>query len=465
MRSGGLALLAIAMACVACGDDGTGPVIEPGDVLGQLRALPGVHDATEVNTAASGYHYFVLHFEQPVDHDDPGGPTFLQKVSLMHKDEAAPMVEYTSGYWDYYNDNLVELTGLLQANQVSIEHRYFDESRPDPADWSKLTIEQMAHDQHAITTALRMLYSGAFITAGASKGGMTAVYYKRFYPDDVDGTVPYVAPISFGAPDDRYVAYLDTIGPGACRQAVRDAATEMLANRRAALLAKAQEQASQGSIAYTRIAIGPALESSIVSLEWAYWQYYGVGYCDTVPAASATDQEMWDFLDDISPVADNADPRIAQFDAYYYQAYFQLGYPDSSVPYLDAYLMYADADYAGALPTAQPIYDGGVAMTDIDQYVRESGDRLIFIYGQWDPWTGGTFDLGNATDSLLVTQAEGTHGSRISRLAPADRDAVLAKLEAWTGVTPSLSSVRSTLPVRYDRPRIPPAMLRLFHRR
>ena len=33
---------------------------------------------------------------------------------------------------------------------------------------------------------------------------MTAIYHRRFYPDDVDGTVPYVAPISFGAPDLRY---------------------------------------------------------------------------------------------------------------------------------------------------------------------------------------------------------------------------------------------------------------------
>jgi hypothetical protein len=467
MRSGGLAVLVIATACAACGDDDTGPEV-PGDLLTQLQALPGVHDVTEVDTVASGYQYFVLHFEQPVDHDDPGGPTFLQKVSLMHKDAAAPMVEYTSGYWDYYNDNLVELTGLLGANQISIEHRFFDESRPEPADWSKLTIAQMAHDQHAITASLRTLYTGAFITAGASKGGMTAVYYKRFYPDDVEGTVPYVAPISFGAPDTRYTPFLDTIGPSACRQAVRDAATEMLANRRAALMAKAEEQASQGSIAYTRIALAPALESSIVSLEWAYWQYYGVGYCDTVPATTATDQELWDFLDDISPVADNADPRIAQFDAYYYQAYFQLGYPDSSAPYLDSYLMYTDADYLNALPTAEPPYDGGAAMTDIDQYVREAGDRLIFIYGQWDPWTGGAFDLGTAPDvrdSLLVTQAEGTHGSRISRLATADRDAVLAKLAAWTGVTPSLARARSTLPVHYDRPRIPPVMLRLSHRR
>jgi len=464
MRLGLVAVIVALAALAACGDDGT-EIQVPGDLLSQLRALPGVHDVAKVDTAAAGYQYFVLHFEQPVDHDDPGGPTFLQKVSLMHRDAAAPMVEYTSGYWDYYNDRLVELTDLLDANQISIEHRFFDESRPDPADWSKLTIIQMAHDQHAITTALRTLYSGAFITAGASKGGMTAVYYKRFYPDDVDGTVPYVAPISFGAPDLRYVPFMETLGPAPCRQAVRDAAIEMLSNRRAALLAKAQEQATATGSEYTRIAIGPALESSILSLEWAFWQYYGVGYCSTVPATTATDLDLWDFLKDISPVTDNADERVAQFDAYYYQAYFQLGYPDSGAVDLDPYLLYTDADYEGALPTAQPAYDDGAAMKDIDQYVREAGDRLIFIYGEWDPWTGGTFDLGAATDSLLVTQAEGTHAARIGRLATADREAVLAKLQAWTGVTPTLNSVRSTMPVREDRPRVPPAMLRLSRHR
>src|SRR5690606_5297666 len=108
--------------------------------------------------------YFVLQFEQPVDHDDPEGPTFLQRVSLLHRDATRPMIEVTSGYWDFYGDRLVELSFLLGANQVSIEHRFFGTSRPEPPDWSKLTIAQMAHDQHRITSALRGLYAGAFLT-------------------------------------------------------------------------------------------------------------------------------------------------------------------------------------------------------------------------------------------------------------------------------------------------------------
>jgi hypothetical protein len=453
--------LVLLLALAACSDD---TPKTPDEILAALRALPGVHDAEEKPTQSVGYHYYVIHFEQKVDHNDPNSPTFLQEVSLLHHDELHyPMVVHTSGYWDYYLDRVVELTALLGANQISVEHRYFGESRPVPTDWSKLTIDQMAADQHAIVTALKRIYEGKFLTTGGSKGGMTAVYYRRFYPDDVDGTVPYVAPISFGAPDARYNAFLDTLGPDACRQQVRDVATDMLKNRRAGLLAKAQAQAVAQNLAYNRVKIEPALESAIFNLEWAFWQYFGVTACGSVPAVTTDDNVMFKFLDDISPVSDNSDARIDQFDAYYYQAYNQLGYPDGGAMYLDPYLQYTDADYLGSLPTAQPPYDDGAAMLDIDQFMREQGDRFLFVYGQWDPWTGGQFELGNAKDSLLLVQAEGTHGSRISRLADADREAAFAKLEDWTGIKPVLPTARSAH--EYVPPHVPPAFSRALRAR
>ena len=205
-----------------------------------------------------------------------------------------------------------------------------------------------------IVTALRTLYTGTFLATGGSKGGMTAMFYRRFFPDDVDGTVPYVAPLSFGAPDERYPPFIDTLGPDACRQAVRDLATEMLMNRRAALEAATQTEATAKGYQYTRVLLGPAVESAIDSLEWSFWQYYGVTACPQVPAITATDAAMFTFLDTISPPSDSDDEQTGFFEAYYYQAYFQLGYPDGGAAYLHAvYLMYTDADYLGSLPTAQ----------------------------------------------------------------------------------------------------------------
>jgi hypothetical protein len=417
--------------------------------MASLAALPGVHDVSEQPTQTPGFHYFVLHFTQPVDHDDPASPTFLQEVSLLHHDTTAPMIVHTDGYWDYYLDNEVELTALLDGNQISIEHRFFGSSRPQPPDWTKLTIQQMADDEHAIVTALKQVYTGKYISTGGSKGGMTAIFYRRFFPDDVDGTVPYVAPISYGVADPRYPPFIAQVGTPACRQTVRDLAVEMLSNRRAALEAATQQQANQKGYVYSRVALGPSVESAIVSFEWSFWQYFGITQCASLPALTATDAELFDVLDTVSPPSDNDDEQTGLFDAWYFQAFFQLGYPaDGTAAYLMSFEMYTDADYVNTFPTAQPTYDGGVAMQDIASFIAQQGNRFVFVYGQWDPWSGGAFDLGGATDSLEIYQAQGTHNSHLATLAASDDQAALAKLAAWTGVTPKMPMVAT---VRVDR--------------
>lgn len=449
----------LVLLAAACGDNTEGP--DDGDVLARLRALDGV-TAEAVPTDREGFAYYVLRFTQPVDHANPGGPVFQQRVSLLHRTAAAPLVALTSGYWDYYEDSPVELTGLLVANQISIEHRYFGESRPEPTDWSHLTIRQMADDEHAILAALRTIYAGPVLTTGGSKGGMTATYHRRFYPGDVDGTVPYVAPLSFGVPDPRYAAFLDTLGPPACRAALHDAAIAML-HRRAALLARAEAQAADRGLRYTRISLDAALESAIAGMPWTFWQYTGVSSCTAVPASDATDDELWEFLEDVAPVSDNDDATLARFEPYLHQAYAQLGYPDDGLTYPDGLLRYGDRDYDGAFPAgALPAYDGGAAMRDIDAFVQGEGERLLFVYGEWDPWTGGAYALGAARDSLRVVEPQGTHRARLAKLAPADRDAAFAKLTAWTGVTPTLPrSERALRAVGPAEPRLPSVIARV----
>ncbi|MBK6427599.1 MAG: hypothetical protein IPF82_15770 [Blastocatellia bacterium] len=110
-----------------------------------------------------------------------------------------------------------ELTALLQANQVHVEHRYFLPSRPDPVSWPFLNIAQSAADHHAIVTAFRPLYTAKWVSSGASKGGMASVYHRFYYPDDVDATVAYVAPSSHGTQDPRYVAFVASLGSTKCR--------------------------------------------------------------------------------------------------------------------------------------------------------------------------------------------------------------------------------------------------------
>jgi hypothetical protein len=350
---------------------------------------------------------------------------------------------------------------------ISIETRFFGTSRPSPADWTKLTIAQAAADEHHIVDTLKTIYTANWLATGPSKGGMTTVFYRRFYPDDVAGSLPYVAPLSFGTDDTRYSTFLDSVGTDACRQAVRTAATDMLQNRRAALLQMATADAAANGYQYTRIAIGPALESAIESLEWSFWQYNGITVCPHVTTAASTDQQAYNFLEQISPVESSDDDGTAEFEAYDYQAAFQLGEPDGGGAYLTPYEIYTADDYAGAFPVGVdvPTFDA-TAMMDIDNWVQTNGSRLMFIYGQWDPWSAGEYVLGNATQSSLYVHAQGTHGSEFGDLVTADREAAYQTIETWAGTLSSgriLPTSRAQL-VRHV-PAATRAALRLRHAR
>ena len=199
-------LLGLLLAA-GCGGDDDGA----GDILEFLESIPGMTASEEPLEAGSDYRFFRLEYEQPADHDDPEGLTFRQRMTLLHIDADAPIVLHTSGYYAYDQPFAAELTYVLGANQLHVEQRFFEPSRPEPADWSLLTIEQAAADHHRIVEAMAPYYGGAWVSTGASKGGMTSVFHRRFYPDDVTATVAYVAPISHGAPDDSYQPFFDLV--------------------------------------------------------------------------------------------------------------------------------------------------------------------------------------------------------------------------------------------------------------
>jgi hypothetical protein len=465
-------LLALLLAPAACGGDddsgdegendagpgagqdaGMQPSCADGDVLDLLQAVPGF-TVTEDASGDDRYRFFRIEVEQPVDHEQPDGPTFAQRVTVMHRDCDAPMVLHTTGYYGLEAPFASEPTELLDANQIDVEQRYFPPSRPEPPDWSLLTIEQAAADHHRIVEALTPIYAGAWVSTGASKGGMTSIYHRRFYPDDVDATVAYVAPLSFGAPDDGYHPFFDTVADEDCRARLREFQREVL-TRRVAMIDLLTQDGEPAGLTYERLG-GPeaALEEGVIEFTWTFWQYSEPSLCEIVPDAAAPDEDVWAFFVSIGGAAFLDDTIIDVYSPYYYQAYTQLGYPSSPRAHLDDLLetLKIPRDYlpAGAAAT----FDDGAAMEDIDAWVKADGERLLFVYGAQDPWSAGPFELGQADDSFLFVAPGANHGAKIADLDPDDRAASLDALERWTGVEPTLPDARS----RRLRP-VPPPVL------
>lgn len=178
------------------------------DIKEQLAGIEGAM-VVEQTSEIDGYRFFLIEFDQPVDHENPAGQRFKQRIALHHRDAAAPTVLASTGYMLWLpSQYLEEPTSMVGGNQLVVEHRYFSPSRPEPADWSKLTIQQAAADHHRVVQAFSPIYSGKWISTGVSKGGMTSVYHHKFYPDDVYGTIAYVAPHSNSLNDPRYIDFL-----------------------------------------------------------------------------------------------------------------------------------------------------------------------------------------------------------------------------------------------------------------
>jgi hypothetical protein len=304
-----LALL-LGLSVSGCADGGTGAPAGPADLLERLNAIPGLHASEDASAAMipAGYRFFQLDYDQPIDHAHPEGQRFMQHMTLLSIDEDAPMVQYSGGYGQDRKPLRTELTEMVAGNQLAMEHRYFLSSRPQPTDWSYLDIEQAAGDFHRINQALRAIYPGKWLATGGSKGGLASLFFRRFFPDDVDVTVPYVAPILI-ANDPRFAPFVAQVGDDpACRQGLADFQRSAL-SAKPQILALVDADATAKGWSFELLGEERAFEHAVLELPFIFWQYGDASKCAAIPPAGADAAALYAFLQDrvgMQSVADQA---------------------------------------------------------------------------------------------------------------------------------------------------------------
>ena len=146
--------------------------------------------------------YYEIYFRQNIDHQDSLKGQFNQRVLLGHMGYNKPVVAVMEAY-KIWSAGQGELSKIFDCNQLIIEHRFFKDSKPEgEIPWENLKITQAAKDQHKIINELKKIYGeNKWISTGISKGGQTTIMHRYFYPEDVDISVPYVAPQNFERED------------------------------------------------------------------------------------------------------------------------------------------------------------------------------------------------------------------------------------------------------------------------
>ncbi|HEX5748533.1 MAG TPA: S28 family serine protease [Archangium sp.] len=406
------------------------------DLLERLRALPGVVSVVEGRTRIPGTRFFTLRFDQPVDHAHPEGQRFRQRVTLLHRSESRPVVLYSSGYNIPSVAFQTEPTYLFQANQLTVEHRYFWPSVPERLEWEHLNIRQAAADHHRIIQSFKGLYGSSWLTSGASKGGMTSVYHRYFYPDDVQATLPYVAPSSKGPADVRYIDFVAHAGNDPdCNERLRTFQKTALQRRDELLPLVDSTYAPQG-ITFHTLGRERAFEFAVVESSFYFWQYGDASNCATIPAPDAPAGELFDFLSYHADIGFNfGDDALDFFAPYYYQAATELGAPRYDERHLHGLLRFPREDRP-ALYTPVGVekrFDHAL-MPQVERWVRTQGSHLLFMYGENDPWSTNAFEVRERNDSLRFFVPAGNHLSLLYMLPAAEQKRALDALERWMGV-------------------------------
>lgn len=411
------------------------------DIADRLQGIPGM-TLVEEKEASGDDRFFLLDYTQPVDHNAPDGATFEQRVSVLHTDEDGPTVYAPSGYNLNPNPAYSEPTQLIDGNEVGVEHRFFGTSVPSEDDWSTLDVWQAAQDHHRVYSALEGIYDGNWIATGRSKGGMTATYYRYFFPDDMDGIVAYVAPSNIDPADSTpYDELLARVGTEECRDHITGLEREVLL-RRDEMIDLHQEWADElGATFETVGGLEQSFEVAPLNLSFTFWQYYSLSDCADIPALDAPSEELYDYLDAV--VGFGADHELEFGGPYYYQAATELGSPYYSREYLGDLVQFPEMAETGAFVPPHvdvPEFDNSTII-DVDEWVRTEGTELLYVNGGEDPWSAKPFaPAGPQNDSHVLTVDWDNHGALIGGLGKDDRQIAIEALNRWAGLNEEVSS-------------------------
>ena len=354
----------------------------------KLNKISAIKEVRPLETSEFAEKY-VTYFTQPLDHRHPEKGSFRQRVIVAHIGFDRPTVIVTEGYGAAYAlrpKYREELSKLLNANMIFVEYRYFLESTPEPKDWQ--------------------------------------------YPDDVDISVPYVAPLCYGVEDGRHEPFLHNVSTAENRKKIEDFQLEAL-KRKATLLPRFEKYCAEKKYSFNA-PIEEIYDYSVLEYSFALWQW-GTPI-SSIPVTTASDDNIFKHLLAISepgyftPNSPNA--------SFFVQAARELGYYGYDVEPFKEYLsIKSSKGYLHRLTLPEELKDMDFDKTlskKITKFLKKNDPKMIFIYGQNDPWTAaGVTWLKNKKNIHVFIQPNGSHLARINTLPEKEKKEVMELINEW----------------------------------
>lgn len=412
----------------------------------QVKALEivSVMEPFQPEENPGGYsEMYRVQFRQPVDHNNPAAGTFSQKALLYYLGADCPTVLYTCGYElgdKYTRLRYHSLAVNLHANMVVLEHRYYGDSKveSDPR-WDYLTLEQAAADDHAIFQALKPLLPGKWVSTGVSKDGQTSLFFRYFYPNDIDVTTVFCAPMLISFADTRVEQYMQQ----QCRtpeerEALSAIVRRLLEGGEQGLYAKALEMVGEKFPDY----VFDFTQYTVACMEYPFGIYsYDEGDIlplDT-PEEKLLDTIVIDWVEGVieDEFGDNLYcsnvQQAKQLGCYTYtgEAYADLlegtSFDVTRVPRIIYPLKEEDS-------WLYDNYDNTVCKDILDHFLPETTLPILMVYSRNDPWTGCMPKNVNKPYVKVMVNPIGIHGQDLNvpeHYAPETVREIVDFVQSW----------------------------------
>lgn len=401
-------------------------IVYTSDLKKKLNKLPEV-TIEKMKSDSLFTECYKIMLTQPLDHSNPDAGTFNQRILLSHLDFSHPVVLITEGYSVYHN-YLRELSEILNTNQIRIEHRFFGESKPDTMDWKYLNITQAAADHHRVVELFKEIYPEQWINTGWSKGGQTALIHRWKYPEDVDITVAYDAPLNFSLEDKRIDQFFDQVGTQECRDKLIEFQRAAL-ERKDDILPRFKWYTIGRGYEYP-VGLEKAYEYIVLEYPFSFWQYHTM-YAEDIPAKDAPADSILEHLRKV--VSFSSYSERAMNSAAMYQFSTQLGYYGYVRKKVEDLLQFKSHSNTVFAPQNTELNYDPELMRKLNLWLQENGDHILYIYAGRDPWSAPQVVLSGKTEAKKFILKDGNHFTFINTFPERERTKIIRILKEWLG--------------------------------
>ena len=406
------------------------------DVEKMLKDIKAVASFEKIEKADTTRQYYLMKVTQLLDPQNPAAGTFEQRVMLGHRGYDRPMVVVTEGYGaDYAFKSpryMEELTYIMDANILFVEYRYFSGSTPNPCNWDYLTVANSMEDYHNIITSFKPFYNAKWASTGISKGGSTSIFYRAYYPEDLDVSVPYVGPLSGAVEDGRHESFLERVGTKAERDAIRNFQTELF-ERKERLMPMFDAYCLDKGLVF-RVPSTEIYDLLVLEYQFSMWQW-GTP-TKTIPALDSDDKVIFDYF--MKMCGPEYFEKGSSIESFFVQAAKDFGYYGYNIEPFRKYVKAENVEgYLNRVFLPEEL--ANVEFDDsnyrfVTDYYTENDPKMLLIYGEVDPWTatGITWMRDRNKQNVKVyIQPRGSHTARILNMPEGLRNEILEQLNEW----------------------------------